>query len=249
MTDSRFPTSCADMERGTLEVDGRIARWWFTDRAGGESRSPYDAANIAAHVGDDPACVRANRSRAEAAFGVGVWSWPGPVHGTAIAQLDGPCSLTPDVDALTTTRTNVPLATLGADCVPLLLAADGRIVAAHIGWRGFVDGMFDALTSLITRDGAALHGVRVVLGPAICGTCYSVDDERAERIAQVAPEAIVGTRGSFAADLRVGIAAQWRSIGASVEMVGPCTFESARHFSHRRDGVTGRQAGVIAWTN
>jgi copper oxidase (laccase) domain-containing protein len=34
-----------------------------------------------------------------------------------------------------------------------------------------------------------------------------------------------------------------------VTMVGGCTAENAGLFSHRRDGVTGRQAGVITWIN
>jgi copper oxidase (laccase) domain-containing protein len=67
-------------------------------------------------------------------------------------------------------------------------------------------------------------------------------------IATACPAALtVARNGDAGADIRLGLAAQWRERGADVQLVGSCTFESSAYFSHRRDGITGRQAGVVAW--
>lgn len=236
------------MLTGTLRSGARVARWWFTDRLGGFSAPPYDSLNLAAHVGDEPTDVRANRAALETELGAGPLSWMGPVHGTDIVFLDAPTSITPDVDALATTTPGTPLVTLGADCVPVLIAVETYVIAAHIGWRGFAADMSASIRTFLMQRGVDVADAKVLLGPAICGSCYAIPDERADAIAQVSRSAVVRlAAGRAGADIRVGLAEQWAAYGASVEHVGPCTFEDRRYFSHRRDGVTGRQAGVIAW--
>lgn len=250
MTASRSLTSCADMLHGTLDVSGRTAAWWFTDRAGGVSPAPYASRNLAAHVGDEPAFVRANRDALEAELAVGPLSWMGPVHGIDLVVLDAPRSISPNVDALATRAARVPLVTLGADCVPLLVVAGDMVIAAHVGWRGLVDGMSAQLLDVLYDHSIDAASAQVLLGPAICGACYGVPVERAELIDVACPAALtVARNGGPGADIRAGLATEWQAVGARVELVGGCTAEDASLFSHRRDGVTGRQAGVIAWMN
>lgn len=236
------------MLSGQLVAGGRTARWWFTDRNGGVSVEPYASLNLAAHVGDDLDAVRRNRDLLETTINAGPLSWMGPVHGVDITVIDESTALTPNVDALATTRSSVPLVTLGADCVPLLLAAGDIVIAAHIGWRGFVDGMADTICDTVTRLGATIADAQVLLGPAICGRCYGIPDDRARAIERVAPSALVeATAGGVGADIRRGLTAVLAERGVDVQSIGPCTAEDAQYFSHRRDGVTGRQGGVIMW--
>lgn len=238
------------MLHGTLDVAGRTAAWWFTDRSGGVSPAPYTSRNLAAHVGDDPNLVRANRDGLEAELAAGPLSWMGPVHGIDLALLDAPRSITPNVDALATSATAVPLVTLGADCVPVLIAAGDVIIAAHVGWRGLVEGMTAQLLDFLRQRGIDPTSAKVLLGPAICGACYGVPVERAELVGDACPAAMVVARnGGPGADIRAGLAAEWQAVNAAVRVIGGCTAEDASLFSHRRDGVTGRQAGVIAWMN
>lgn len=209
---------------------------------------PYDGNNVAGHVGDDPAHVRANRQRLEYEFAAGPLSWMGPVHGVDLALLTEPVAITPNVDALATRVAATPLVTLGADCVPVLIIAGDLVVAAHVGWRGLVDGMTSRIAEVLQQQGASPASAQVLLGPAICGACYGIPGERAEVIAAAcAPALTVARNGHPGADIRVGLEAQWRARGADVQVVGGCTFESSAYFSHRRDGRTGRQAGVVAW--
>lgn len=237
------------MLSGTLTTGAGVATWSFTSRLGGVSVGPYASNNLAAHVGDDPDAVRTNRAQLESALGGDAIAWMGPVHGVRAAFLEEPAALTPDVDALATRLRGVPLATLGADCVPLLLAVDDVIAAAHVGWRGLVDGMTNTLVAVLSTCGLDPASAHVVLGPAICGSCYAIPAERAHAIETACPSALREARsGGPGADIREGLAAQWRAFGARVALIGPCTAESPEHFSHRRDGVTGRQAGVIRWS-
>ena len=236
------------MLSGQLVADGRTARWWFTDRSGGVSKAPYASLNLAAHVGDDLDNVRRNRELLETEMSAGPLSWMGPVHGVDLQEIDEATALTPNVDALATSRSGVPLVTLGADCVPLLMIAGDLAIAAHIGWRGFVDGMADTICDAVTRHGATVAASKVLLGPAICGSCYGIPGDRAKAIEQVAPTALVDARaGGVGADIRRGLTAVLSYRGADVQSIGPCTAEDVQYFSHRRDGVTGRQGGVIVW--
>ena len=236
------------MLQGNLSVGGRQAKWAFTDRLDGVSLPPYASNNLAAHVGDDARHVRANREQLQARFDGGELSWMGPVHGVDLALIDAATAITPNVDALATSRARTPLVTLGGDCVPVLVAAGELVVAAHVGWRGLVDGMTARIMAVLARHGIAGHDAQVLLGPGICGACYGIPEERARLVRAACPEAVVPARnGDPGADIRVGLQAQWQAEGAHVELVGGCTFESQHYFSHRREGITGRQAGVIGW--
>lgn len=238
------------MLHGTLDANGRTAAWWFTNRAGGVSPAPYATRNLAAHVGDDPSVVRANRDGLQRELGVGPLSWMGPVHGIDLAVIEAPQAITPNVDALATSAVAVPVVTLAADCVPMLIVAGEFVIAAHVGWRGLVDGMTEQMLMFLRGHGITAIDARVLLGPAICGQCYGIPDDRADAVGEACPSALVLARnGGPGADIRLGLAAQWRAAGAEVQHIGGCTAEDPQWFSHRRDGVTGRQAGVIAWTN
>jgi polyphenol oxidase len=100
-----------------------------------------------------------------------------------------------------------------------------------------------ALTALRDLDAGPL---RAWLGPAICGACYEVPAAMQAEVAGVVPETLSTTsRGTAGLDLRRGVAAQLRAAGVTAVRVSDvCTAEDPAYFSYRRDGVTGRFAGV-----
>jgi copper oxidase (laccase) domain-containing protein len=86
-----------------------------------------------------------------------------------------------------------------------------------------------------------------MLGPAICGSCYPVPAERAQEVARVRPEAVTtAADGQPALDLRAGLMARLSELGATSTLIGGCTAEDPDLYSHRRDGLTGRQGGAVA---
>jgi YfiH family protein len=223
-----------------------------TDRRGGRSRSPYDTFNVGDHVGDDPDDVAANRARVAREIGVpgDRLVWMSQVHGTGVAvvdaALDGPVA---DTDALVTRTPGLVLCVLVADCVPVLLAdpVAGVVAAVHAGREGVRRGVVPAALAAMTRLGARPADVSALLGPAVCGACYEVPAAMQADVARVAPAAAVRTRrGTPALDLRAGLAALLDAAGVGEVAQDPrCTAEDPQLFSHRRDGVTGRQAGLV----
>lgn len=235
-------------------VDGSLGprvRWAFADRTDGVSLPPYDACNLADHVGDDPALVHANRSGLARAVGVDGSRvvTMAPVHGNDVGTVDGPATApVPEVDALVTTVPGVALLVMAADCVPVVLGSsdDGVVAVVHAGWRGVRSDVVGATLASMADLGARLDRVRAVVGPAICGRCYAVPRERFDEVVAVAPEAAaVASGGRPGLDLRAAVVSRLRASGVTSTLHGGCTAETPSLYSFRRDGVTGRHGGVV----
>jgi YfiH family protein len=241
------------IDSGTVDPrspGGRPSRWAATGRSGGISRPPFDTLNLAAHVGDDPDAVAENLARAAAAVGAADIAVIDAVHGAEVAVVDAPGAVH-GVDAMVTRRAGLALVALGADCVPLALmgADDITVAVAHCGWQGLVA---DVVGAVVTAMGGTVQ--RVILGPSVCGTCYPVPTERADRVrdsvsAEVGTAALVTCAdGQPGIDVRRGVRARLRELGVDADAIttaGGCTLEDPRLYSYRRDGRTGRQGIVV----
>lgn len=221
-----------------------------TFRSGGTSGAPYESLNLGDHVGDAAANVAENRRRLAAAAGLPVEPvWLEQVHGTHVADLDGFGGAGP-ADAAFTRQAGRVCAILTADCLPLLLTADtgGLVAAAHAGWRGLALGVIEATVQALKVPPGRLLAW---LGPAIGPKHFEVGPEVREALLQGDSGAdaafVANERGRFMADLATLARRRLSALGVSrVHGGGECTFAAGdRYFSHRRDGITGRQATLI----
>lgn len=237
-----------------LDVDlGPGVTALVTTRAGGVSGSPWDSLDLGLHVGDEPAHVRTNRDRVAAAVGRPV-AYLDQVHGADVHVVSGPAeagaAAVARADAAVTAEPGVALAVMVADCVPVLLADGeaGVVAVAHAGRLGVQRGVVPAVLEAMVRLGARADRVRAVLGPSICGRCYEVGAHVQAEVVAVVPQAGATTAwGTPSVDLVAGVLAQLGAVGVrSAAALGVCTREDPRFYSHRRDGVTGRFAGVVA---
>jgi YfiH family protein len=232
----------------TLQGSLGPARWFFTSRSDGVSLAPYESRNVASHVGDDPLAVTENRRRVSVIVGAPLVVM-GPNHGTGVGIVtEVTPHPVPAVDALVTSTRGIGLLALAADCVPVILIdPQAHVVAAvHAGWPGARDGVVLAALNAMVEHGATHGGTTAYLGPAICGACYPVPQDRHDSVAAVLPHAAARSRdGQPALDLRRGLHHQLRGLGLAVADVGPCVSESKEWFSHRRDGTTGRNGAVV----
>lgn len=230
---------------------GPRVRWAFSDRTEGSSVAPYDRANLADHVGDDPAHVDANRSLLASAVGLDLAHVVSmaPVHGNDVASVDVATGApVPEVDALVTTVPGLALLVLAADCVPVLLGdgAAGVVAVVHAGWRGVLSDVVGTTLAAMADHGARPDRIRAIVGPAICGSCYDVPRERFDAVVAVAPAAAaVASDGRPGLDLRAGVVDRLRGAGVTTALHGGCTVESPELYSFRRDRVTGRHGGVV----
>lgn len=223
-----------------------------TLRAGGVSEGPYASLNLAAHVGDRPNAVAANRLLLrEAAHLPGEPLWLEQVHGTRVADHAGEARAAQPADASVAFAPGRVCAVLTADCLPVVFSdrLGTRVGVAHAGWRGLLGGVLQATIAALQLPGPQLHAW---LGPAIGPDAFEVGPEVREayraRDAGTAACFVANERGRYRADL-YGLARRMLT-SAGVESVhggGWCTHaDAARFFSYRRDGVTGRMA-TLAW--
>lgn len=219
---------------------------FLTDRTGGVSRGPYNSLNLAAHVGDRLDHVIENRRRVAEAARVA------PEHLIIVRQVHG-CDLVDAAnvrddtcaDALYTERTDLALAILVADCLPVLLFDDttSRIAVAHAGWRGLDAGV---LATAVAGFGDPRR-VRAIIGPSISGGAYQVGPEVAERFADVKGALRVDGERHWRLDLRRVAEDQLLTLGVGAEHLSATTLVSdggGTFFSDRAQRPCGRFALV-----
>ncbi|WP_062072728.1 peptidoglycan editing factor PgeF [Demequina sediminicola] len=230
---------------------GLMVRAFFTTREGGVSESPYDSLNVASHVGDLPSLVHVNRDRVADMAGAPV-SFMTAYHGTEVIWVSDPGDTPAEGDILITATPGVALGALAADCVPVLFhdTVSGTVAAVHAGRRGMATGAIEAAVDALLRaggEGTSPESLHASIGPAVCGRCYEVPEELRSEVSRQYPSAHSETTwGTPSLDLPAAIASTLGDMGlTTVHRSQICTIEDPRMFSHRRDGVTGRFAGVI----
>jgi copper oxidase (laccase) domain-containing protein len=110
------------------------------------------------------------------------------------------------------------------------------VALLHAGWRGLVAGVVERGAEMV----APIWGAWI--GPCIRACCYEVGPE------------VIGAferRGLPTREGRVDIAeaahvAVRRAGAPAVALAGECTACAGRYFSHRKEGVTGRQGAFVS---
>ena len=227
-----------------------------TTREGGVSVGACQSLNLGSHVGDDPASVRINRARLEAALGAHP-VFLQQVHGTELLTLDGRTADGAAADACTTVVPGVACTIMVADCLPVLLtdAAGRRVAAAHAGWRGLAAGVLERTVAAFEGEGGA-PALMAWLGPCIGPDAFEVGDEVRAAFVACSPAASrcfrpAGSPAKWLADL-AGLARQRLQAAGVTRLHGNdggeawCTVHNPlRFFSHRRDRASGRFAACI----
>lgn len=241
----------------------------FTDRNGGFSTGAYASFNLGDHVGDDPAAVAQNRQRLADVLGldVGRLVFMEQIHSPNVTEVttDHLVSAAPAVpagnavspvieatDALITTLRGTALIVLTADCVPVLLSDEdaGVIAAVHAGRMGARNGILRRTIARMEDLGAVPSNIHALLGAAASGENYEVPQSMAADVESKLPgSATTTTKGTHGLDIRAGLTRQLLSLGVrSIDADPRCTIDpehADRFFSYRREGTTGRQAGVV----
>lgn len=215
----------------------------FTNRTGGVSLGAFASLNLATHVEDELELVLKNREILQDLHGP--IQYMNQVHGNRIAIIEEASEESPTADALITGIPGVTLAVMVADCIPLLIKSKEVVAAIHVGRRGLLNSVTSS-TILLMRDMGASE-MTAIIGPSICGRCYEVSPEIYDEVTQLHPLARSRTlHGSPALDLVAALRQVLNAEGIS-EVIdeSSCTVEEENLFSYRRDGVTGRQVGLI----
>ena len=212
----------------------------FTNRLGGVSKDPFTSANLGDHVGDEAASVLENRAQLESQIGMPI-VFMNQVHGDTVVLVEEKTN-TPTCDALITTERKLAVAVMVADCIPLLLKSDVAVAAVHVGRKGLMNGVARKTIDAMRDLGAEV--IHSYIGPNICGNCYEVGADIFNEVVSKYPSSDSSNRtGKATLDLVSGLKTDLKD--TVLLDLSSCVLEDKNSFSYRRDGITGRQAGVI----
>lgn len=236
----------------------------FSERLGGSSSRPYASLNLAAHVGDSPATVDANRAVLLTAMGLGPCAsgltCAEQVHGDGVGfvtqlergsggMVDAGRPPVADADALITDLRLTPLMLFFADCVPVVLVAPRPAVAvAHAGWRGALSGIAaKTALALAANAGCSCSDLVAYIGAHIGPCHYQVSDEIMSQFVNVFGTFARAESGGL--DLGAVVTSSLIDAGVSscsIAALGVCTAEAPdRFFSYRAEGgLTGRHGAI-----
>ena len=234
----------------------------FTERTGGLSLPPYDSLNLGDACGDDAETVAANRRRLLDALGVGHLQDrlvnPKQVHGSEVVVItsgsdEAVCEAQrhalEGADAVVCTVPDVPVLLCFADCVPVLLVADGAFAVAHSGRNGTFERVAaKALQALVAASGCAASDVLCYLGPHVSGEDYELpQDMVADFVREFGPEvAPDATHLDLGAAIRATLVHEGvrpDAIDDSLPSTASCT---DRFYSYRAEEGTCGRHGAIA---
>ena len=155
-------------------------------------------------------------------------------HGTRVREVDADGVCDP-ADSLWTSRDDLAVAALAADCVPIAWVGPSWVGVTHAGWRGVLAGAHQIAATRL----APTHAV---IGPSICAQCYEVSHELVTQFESAVPHAVHDERHL---DLAEAVEHDLRDIGIEVTRVSGCTKQESRLRSYRGGDLTARGGIVV----
>jgi len=224
-------------------------KYHFTDRYGGVSTPPYDSLNLAFHVGDDQANVIKNRTILQNRLNLQNIVWMEQVHGDNIQTISSPQSKPiPACDAIITNQPNIALAVMVADCIPILIFDPKRkiIAAIHAGRNGTFLQIAPKTVEVIHKEfGCLPTDIQVIMGPSIHTCCYEIGDNLAAIVEKNFGKSYMNGRMLNLQKLNQDQLIKANVRKDNIKISSICTCCDPNYFSYRREGITGRFAGVI----
>lgn len=188
--------------------------------------------------GDTRNDLRARR-RLTTTFGVpDDWATLDQVHGNESLRVAEP-GLAGLADAMWTTERQLALAVFTADCLGVVMRAEGAVGVAHAGWRGASTGVVARLRSAMTEEGHSPFAAAV--GPGIGACCFEVGQDVADRFPG---HETTTSWGTTSVDLRAAVLEELDGLDTWVSDV--CTSHRDGYFSHRENATEMRMV-TLGW--
>ena len=169
---------------------------------------------------------------------------PGPRrHVRRATEPPGPARPAVEEDGQATALEDAAALVFVADCLPVLLAADGAVAALHCGWRGLAAGIVAEGVAAL-REAGGEGPVAAAIGP-VRAPAATRSARRSRRRSPACPAPGPASGTSTCRRWRPTSWSRPASHGPRHQALHDLRREGL-FFSHRRDqGVTGRQAGVV----
>ncbi len=180
------------------------------------------------------------------------------VHSNKIVNLDNFLldkkwnDLKLNADGFVTSRANIMLNILTADCVALLsYDANAKIIgAAHAGWKGTKENIAKNLIDSMVKLGANIDNIIVAMSPSIRACCYEVDENVSKYFLDFEDGIVKTAKGKWHLDLSIINKEKLLNIGIkekNIDIVPTCTScNSDKYFSYRKqNNCSGRFISFI----
>lgn len=190
MTAKRYPVELIAMLGDSAVFQTRA----FVDKQKALSvgQARYGDFNLGLHVLDDPIRVLNNRMQLLSTINeqlkerhfapIERLHWVSQVHGSHVYDIDNTLIGMQPVaaDAMVSTQSDVGLAIMTADCVPIVLhqPASGQIAAIHAGWQGLACGVIKSAAERFTRSSPIIAW----MGACISQEHYEVDQHVRDKL-------------------------------------------------------------------
>ncbi len=215
--------------------------------------------NLSYSTSPDPILVKENRTLLAKSLGVNFDTLyiPKQVHQDRILKVDDKTTTEAleATDALITNSTNVCIAVMSADCVPILLYDRKNHAAGtvHSGWKGTVAHILTKTLQAMQQEfGTSGSDVVAAIGPSVCQASYEVGHEVVEAVRKSfdQTETLLQLRenGKAKLDLWHANYLQLTAFGVKPENItnaNSCTVIHNQHFFSARKGDSGRFAAGI----
>ncbi len=215
----------------------------FTDVSSGFSNAPYKGLNLALHVKDNSLHVKKNRNLLQKRLGAKKLIFMDQIHGNDVEIVDFNSEIL-TCDAIITKKKNLALCVMVADCIPLLLydKKEKVIAAIHAGRAGVFSKIAQKCIEKMQENfNSKPNNMIAYIGPHIKKCCYEVSGEVLEDAKTKYPDFVFQNHLDISGILHH----QLESLHVNIKDVSSCTSCDKRFYSYRRDGITGRQVGVI----
>ncbi|MET3589814.1 YfiH family protein [Bartonella silvatica] len=246
-------------ELSSLQEHG-IKHGFFT-RQSDVSKNPYQSLNGDKSSNDQAKHIAPNRILIANYFGVGIQNLVtvNQTHSCDVIVINQAFTDDlPQADALVTTKKELIIGILTADCGPILFADPqaGVIGATHAGWRGSLNGIVEKIISVMEQQGAKRHSITAVLGPCIGPCHYEVTGEFYNQFIECHSQfqkyfLKTDKVNHFRFNLWAFIINQLKEAGVYASCLEICTYQDEQRFFsyrraiHRNEPTYGRQMSAI----
>ncbi|SFO99100.1 peptidoglycan editing factor PgeF [Hydrogenimonas thermophila] len=224
-------------------------KYCFTNRHGGVSTPPYDSLNLAFHVGDNQENVIQNRKILQNKFNLQNIVWMDQVHSDNVQTVSSPQTKPLSAcDAIITNQPNIALAVMVADCIPILMFDPKRniIAAIHAGRNGTFLQIAPKTVKVMQKEfGSVPTDIQVIMGPSIHSCCYEIGDDLASIVEKNFSKNYLNGRMLDLQKLNCDQLIEAQINKNHIKISKICTCCNSDYFSYRKEGTTGRFAGVI----
>jgi hypothetical protein len=151
----------------------------------------------------------------------------------------------PNCDGVITDIPKVLLSVITGDCVPIIFFdTENKITGlSHQGWKGSFNLLAEQMVQKLVMFGAEKTNIVTLVGPAICGNCYAVSEQRyndfVDKFFPYRSVAMKKENNNFYIDLKRLNVEQLLSTGIlekNIHISPYCTYEKQKLFySFRRD--------------